>query len=175
MVSISHRLRRSPSCFFACTLLQVWGCLLWLLTWLWFCQAFRWLHFLPCCTWGVENWQVHCQIQRAFRRGSFAADYLGATLCTVLCVCILKNVGNVAARQEAHALELPNPVGWGSRDHAPPKRQHVRDHTCEVQKSAGGPHYSMGMPCISYPILPFPGLHLLPWGCIPCLCYFQHH
>lgn len=28
-------------------------------------------------------------------------------LCTVPCICILKNVGNVAARQEVHALELP--------------------------------------------------------------------
>lgn len=31
MVSIPCRLRRSPSCFFACTLLQMWGCLLQLL------------------------------------------------------------------------------------------------------------------------------------------------
>lgn len=34
----------------------------------------------------VKSRLVHCQSQRAFRWGSFAANYLGATLCTVLCV-----------------------------------------------------------------------------------------
>lgn len=98
---------------------------------------------------------VHCQIQRALRRGNVAADYLGATLYSSMCMHIEK-CGKCSCKARSTCSRAANAVGWGSRD-----------HTSEVQKSAGGPHYSMGMACISYPILPFRGLHLLPWRCFP--------
>jgi len=61
-----------------------------LLPWLPFCHAFRELQSCPCSTWGgekvVKSWLVCGQTQRAFRRGSFGIDNLGATLCTIVSV-----------------------------------------------------------------------------------------
>lgn len=89
-------------------------------------------------------WLVHCQ--RAFRRGSCTADCAGAALAVCVSCC----------RQEMDTvgLRLQRAGGTG----APPEPQRVGLRAGGAQGCGG----TLRMPCISHPVLPCPGLHLLP-------------
>jgi len=119
MVSIPHRLRRSPSCFFACTLLEMQGCLLRPLpkstaAWLRCCQVFRGLCFLPAAAGGggklVKALASPWPKPAGFQEGQFRGRLLGShSPYSSLSVSILtaEKRGKCSCRHEVHALELP--------------------------------------------------------------------
>lgn len=186
MVSISHRLRRSPSCFFACTLPQMRGCLLRLLPEssaapARFLPGSQGAVFAPLLHLGlaggklVKPWLVHYQIQRAFRRGSFAADYSGATLCTGLCVYIHINSWKVWEMQlqgRGRCCRAADPWGWGRRRHALPpsvtgrlRSNSMSGTTCVKRRRVlGGPHRLSHTDALH--LLPHPAI---PWFAPPSL------
>lgn len=154
------------------------------LPWLSFCYTSRELRFLPCRTQGggrmAMPWLARGQIQRAFRRGNFAEDCLGTTLCGALRVYQqLQNVETLLLAKDT-CSRAADPGAWVEGRQAPlAGSPGPSDATGWQGAHAGGAEPCWGPcgcsvqmpPSLTHPSAPCG--HLFPWDCIPCPCYLQ--
>lgn len=119
-----------------------------------------------------------------FQEGQFCSRLLGSySLHSSVCVSILtaEKRDESSCWQRGTSSRAADPGGWESRGHALPQCRWAPYNTISgtthvgCRRALGGYTGSpMQMPCISCPILPCPGLHLLPWNGIPWPCYLPH-